>query len=91
MGKSPEVGKDCDKYRSGAVNPLSSLRVELPRMSIGLSTGPDPSNRGTCIDVVIFQPNVPAVAFKLPSEAIMSRHFAPNARHSSTFVAICLL
>ena len=74
--------------RRGAVKPPSSLRVELP-ISIGPSTGPDPPKSGVCFDVVSFHPKVPAVSVKLPSEAMIRRRFARNARHTATSSAIC--
>ena len=70
------------------MKPPSSLQVELP-ISIGPSTGPDPSNSGTCFDVVSFQPNVPALSVRLPSDAMMSRFLARKAFHTSTSLAIC--
>ena len=72
---------------SGAVNPPSSLLVELP-ISIGPSTGPAPVNNGLNLSHVIFQPNVPPVSRRLPSEAITSRRLDLNALHTSTSVAI---
>jgi hypothetical protein len=48
--------QECRRPQNRAVKPPSLLRVELP-ISSGPSTGPDPSNSGTCLDVVNFQPN----------------------------------
>ena len=68
------------------MKPPSSLRVEQPSL-LGPSTGPDPSNSGRCLSVVIFQPKVPTFSMRLPSEAMMRRFRARNARQISTSVA----
>ena len=56
---------------SGPVNPPSSLLVELP-ISIGPSMGPDPKHNVTCLEVVIFQPKVPAAGRRLPLDAMVT-------------------
>ena len=74
--------------KRGAVKPPSLLRVELP-ISIGPLTGPDPSKSGLCCDLVSFHPKVPAESVKLPSDAMIRRCFARNARHTSPSSASC--
>ena len=56
---------------SGPVKPPSSLLVELP-ISIGPSMGPDPKKIVTWLEVVSFQPKVPAVGRRLPSDAMVT-------------------
>ena len=85
----PEATKTCQygDQKDGAVKPPSALQVELP-ISSRPSTGPEPSNSGTCFEVVSFQPNVSAVSVRLPSDVMMSFLLARKAFHTSMLVAI---
>jgi hypothetical protein len=70
--ESPVPCYHCDEEKGCGVKPPSSLRVELP-MSIGPSIGPEPWKIVLCLSVVTFQPKVPAVGSRLPSEAMVRR------------------
>lgn len=63
---------------SGNVKPPSLLRGEL-LISMGPSNGPYPLKNGLKWAVVIFHPKVPAVSFRLPSDAIYKFRLALNS------------